>query len=235
MSGRESFKHRALKSLALRWAREQRFRIAAPEVYVPQFRARIDVAACKPEAPKREKGRLLLRAGTTVILECKQSRADFLKDAKTEDGITTRLALLHSRREMYEASMRRNFPTLREGETLFPEYDVYRFQEVGWAPYEELLREIQQLSDQMLARTKFSRFTRWRGANLHYLVAEPDVAAPEEVPPGWGLLVRTRGESLDLVQKAIWMDAPEINRWTLFMRISLAASGIASNSCEGLC
>jgi hypothetical protein len=235
MAGRESFKHRALKALALRWTREQRFRIAAPEVYVPQFQARIDVAACKPEAPKREKGKLLLRAGTTVILECKQSRTDFLKDAKTEDGISLRLADLHKKRELYEASMRRNFPTLREGETLFPEYDVYRFQEVGWAPYEEVLREIQQLSSQMLERTKFSRFTRWKGANLHYLVTEPGVAEPEEIPPGWGLLMRINGETLDLIQKAVWMDAPEINRWTLMMRISMAASGIASTSCDGLC
>jgi hypothetical protein len=129
--------------------------------------------------------------------------------------------------------MRRNFPTLREGETLFPEYDVYRFQEVGWAPYEELLREIEQLSAQMHARTKFSRLTRWRGANLHYLVTEPEVAAPGEVPPGWGLLERREGEKLELVQKAVWIDAPEINRWTLLMRISMAASGIASGACDG--
>jgi hypothetical protein len=235
MAGRETFKHRALKALALRWAREQQFRIAAPEVWVPQFRARIDVAACRPEAPKREKGKLLLRAGTTVILECKQSRADFLKDAKTEDGLTRRLLHLHQKRELYEASMRRNFPTLREGETLFPEYDVFRFQEVGWAPYEEVLREIEQLSAQMHARTKFSRFTRWKGANLHYLVAEPDVAAPEEIPPGWGLLVRSGEKTLELVSKAVWLDAPEINRWALLIRISLAASGIASTSCDGLC
>jgi hypothetical protein len=231
MAGRESLKHRALKVLALRWVREQRYRLAAPEVFVPQFRARIDVAACKPEAPRREKGKVHLRAGTTMILECKQARGDFLRDAKNEETLVERLKVLHHRRELYEASMRRNFPTLREGETLFPEYDVYRFREVGYVPYEEVLSEIDQLSSQLLARTKFSRFTRWRGANLHYVVAEPGVMAPEEVPPGWGLLVRTGEETLELARKADWMEAPEINRWTLMMRISLAASAIAASAC----
>jgi len=39
--------------------------------------------------------------------------------------------------------------------------------------------------------------------NLHYLVAEPGLLGGQEVPVGWGLLVR-RGNSLELVVKPVW-------------------------------
>lgn len=119
--------------------------------------------------------------------------------------------------------MRRHWPTLREGETLFPEFDSYRYGQAQWEPYDQLRAEITSLSQQLHAQTKFAKLFRWRAANLHYVVVEEGVAEPHELPDGWGLLVRS-DESLNLVTKPVWQDAPESNRWNLLLRIALSGT-----------
>lgn len=223
MATKEPSKLLNLKRLAFRWALEQRFRLAALEVKVPQLGARIDVAACRPEQPRKVRGRIVFKPGATAVFECKRSRADFLKDARSEDVIREQLRVLQQSRLELEESLRRNFPTLREGETLFPEYDMYRYLDAGCAPYAELVAEMNALTAQLHSRTKFAKLTRWNAANILYVVADPEVAFPQELPSGWGLLERRDG-GLFMVVRAVWQDVPEVHRWNLMLRIGLSAS-----------
>src|SRR5690348_12809226 len=73
MAGGETETHRTLKRLALAWAQANGLLVSAPEVRVPKSGYRADVAACSRGNERR-----------TAVFECKQSRADLLKDAYAE-------------------------------------------------------------------------------------------------------------------------------------------------------
>jgi hypothetical protein len=219
MPGGESPQHLALKQHALAWARAQGFVMAGVEVSVPRLgRSRLDAAAARPVAATRGAPAL---PPITAVFECKQSRADFLRDARCEVTLGQRLARLRELKALYEESMRSFFPSLRTGEALFPEFDGYRFDEAGFEPYEKIVREMRTLNRQLHAETKFGKLIRWNAANLCYLVIEPGVAEPHEVPVGWGVLLRC-GEEVEIVQPATWREVPEANRWELLQRIALA-------------
>lgn len=225
MSASETARHCDLKRLTLVWAQLHGYRVAGTEVAVPALGARLDVAAFRPSASRKRKEPSDGEAGigTTAIFECKQSRGDFLKDSRCELRLAERLAKLHARRALYEESMRAHWPSLRNGDTLFAEFDSYRFEAVGYEPYDKLVRELRTLSARLHAQTKFAKLIRWRAANVHYVVAEEGVAKAHELPHGWGLLVRAR-EGLAVAVEPTWQDATEEARMGVLLRIALAGT-----------
>lgn len=228
MAGSETSAHRYLKRLSLAWAAERGFSIAATEVSVPRLGfCRLDVAAYRPADTGKEGA----PRGTLAVFECKQSRADFLRDTRCETETLSRLETLSARMQTYEEFLRRHHPTLRNGEELFPEFDSYRFESLGYEPYDELRAEMTALTRRLHLCTKFSRLARWRAANLHYVVAELGVARPCELPAGWGLLVR-RDETLDTTAPATWCDISEVNRWKTVLRIAKSATRALVRSLE---
>lgn len=241
MAGNESAAHAELKRLSLIWAQRNGFRVAAPEVSVPSLGAsRLDVAAYRPGSAPGKDGtgrRVQVPAlGTTAVFECKSSRADFLKDSRSERYLTSRLEKLCELRSLYESSMQQYFPTLRQGETLFPEFDVYRFEAAGFEPYDKIVAEMESLANRLHRQTKFDKLMRWKAANVHFLVVEENVLKAHELPHGWGLLVRS-GDFLELRIKPLWQDASEASRWQLLMRIAFAGMRAVNqvHGIEGTC
>ena len=222
VSSAETPSHRNLKRLALLWARERGFGIGAIEVAAPNLGGcRLDVAAYRAERGKGSRSQD--RLGPTMILECKQSRADFLRDSKSARRLSDQLQRLRERRRVYEESMQGWHADLRNGETLFPEFDSYRFAAAGYEPYNNLVRDIDRISARLHANTKFDRLARWKGANLHFIVAEPELLAPHELPANWGLLIR-REEGLVLEMEAVWQEATAESRWALLLGIAKSGS-----------
>jgi hypothetical protein len=223
MPASETPQHALLKRLALCWAQGQGFRVGATEVALPQLRVRLDAAACRPA----KRGSAALPgagiAGVTAIFECKQGRADFLRDSRCSERIGCRLRVLHEQLALYEASMRVHLPSLRESDALFPEFDGFRFEAAGFAPYDHLRKQVRRLSGQLHAQTKFADLLRWRAAHLHYVVAEEGVACVHELPSGWGLLVR-RDAELELRAPAGWRDISEENALQLLLRIAMSGT-----------
>jgi len=220
MPASETPQHATLKRLALRWAQQQGFRIASTEVAMPHLRLRLDAAACRP-APRASAVSTI--AGATAIFECKQGRADFLHDSRCAERIGCRLRVLHEQLALYEASMRVHFPSLRESDALFPEFDGFRFEAAGFAPYDHLAAQIRRLSGQLHGQTKFANLLPWRAAHLHYVAAEERVARLHALPGGWGLLVRC-GAELELRAPAIWQEIPEENARQLLLRIAMSGT-----------
>ena len=220
----ESAAHRELKRLALIWAQGRGFRIAAPEVTLATHRYRLDVAACRVDRARNTAASLsALPAITTALFECKASREDFRRDARSVVAIAARLKVLHERRARVEEELRLFYPSIRNGDSLFPEYETLDFSRPGYERYERLVAEISRLSVRLHANTKFDRLSEWSVANLRYIVAERAALDEHELPAGWGLLIR-EGSVLQLAIKPIWRDVPDEHRFALFQRVALAAT-----------
>jgi hypothetical protein len=205
--------HRHLKAAARAWARQQRYTAVATEVRLPKSAYRADVVAYRPARPG---------LGSTALFECKQSRADFLHDAYRHDATAARLRQLDQRRQKLEDLLKLHYPSLRRGETLFAEFDAIHLGGHEHATYRRVLREIELLQRRAAGKTKFDKLTRYRCANLNYLVVTPGWLDAEETPVGWGLLVLT-GADLELVRRPVWQPVAEADRLRLLE--ALAAKG----------
>jgi hypothetical protein len=128
-----------------------------------------------------------------AVFECKQSRSDLLRDLGQRAGLAQRLEDLQRRRASLEKLLQVHYPTLRQTEVLFPDWDHYDFSLLEHQGYRQTVRKIELLQRHLCSRTKFDTVSRYRLANLHYIVGCRDIVRPSEVPIGWGLL-----ESADL-------------------------------------
>jgi hypothetical protein len=228
----ETQAHRDLKRRALIWAQTSGFRIAAAEVSLPNHRVRMDVAAYRPERVResrhddRKKTNRLVwkpKVGVTAIFECKASKVDFIRDGRSIDRTLERLRVLEERRARAELELKIHYPSIRNGDSLFQEYETLDFQRPGYERYDKIIREMRQLSARLHENTKFERLARYAAANLFYVVAEPGLITPPALPCGWGLLERA-GDELVLRSKPHWHDVPEEDRLAFFQRIALAAT-----------
>lgn len=216
MAQGETERHRQLKVLAHAWARAQGFAIVASEVRVPKSGYRADVAACSRGTGRR-----------TAVFECKQARADLLKDAHGEAVTRTRLAELIERRRALEEMLAVHRPDLRRGEALWPEFDAWDFTGLEHATYRGVLGEIDTLQRRVRGGTKFSKMFRYRCADFLYLVVEENIFAEAEIPAGWGLLVRVvseAGEELRLARPPVQLETTEEQRVGLLEAIAVSAT-----------
>lgn len=210
----ETETHLRLKRLALLWAQANGYSACAVEVSLPQCRYRADVAAYRPQ-PKQP--------GVTAIFECKQARADLRRDNCCSAATRERLLSVNRRREVLEKHLRVHYPSLRTGDSLFPEYDSHDFSAIGHRSYGRILRELAALQNHLNGGMKFECMVRYRCANLFFLVLRNDLFRAAEVPFGWGALVESNG-SLSLVGKPIWHDNAAEARLRFLQRIATAGT-----------
>lgn len=210
----ETDRHIRLKRLALVWAQANGYSACAAEVGLPKCRYRADVAAYRPQ-PKQP--------GTTAIFECKQALADLRRDNCRSAATRERLGSVNRRREILEKHLRIHYPTLRTGDSLFPEYDSHDFSMIGHRNYGRVLRELAALQNHLGGGVKFERLVRYRCANLFFLVVPDELYLESVVPPGWGALVEANG-SLTLTRKPNWHDTAAETRWRFLQRIATAGT-----------
>jgi hypothetical protein len=210
----ETEAHRRLKRLAVLWAQAQGYSACAVEVSLPQCRYRADVAAYRP------RGR---EAGITAIFECKQVISDLRRDNCCSSSARARLETVNKRRQILEKHLRVHYPTLRGGESLFAEFDSHDFTAIEHHSYGRVIREISALQNRIRGATKFECLTRYRSANLFYLVLPNELFCEPELPLGWGALVDS-GDKLELLQKPIWHDNTPESRLRFLHRIAQAGT-----------
>jgi hypothetical protein len=211
----ESAAHFELKRLALLWAQENGYPICALEVSLPQCRYRADVAAYRPQ-----KNSCL---GVTAIFECKQSAPDLRRDDCRSPQTLARLDSIYRRRQILEKHLRIHYPTLRTGDTLFPEWDAHDFAAIEHRGYARVTRELVALQRQLRDGRKFEKLARYACANLFFLVLPNELLREPETPLGWGLLVEKAGV-LALVRKPVWHDSSETARLRVLQKIAAAGT-----------
>jgi hypothetical protein len=218
MTRGETQAHAELKRLALAWAQANGLAVCAGEVRVPKSGYRADVAACSRGITRR-----------TAVFECKQARADLLKDAHAEETTRRRLSELTERRQVLEEMFTTHCPDLRRGDALWPEFDTWDFSRLKHHAYRAVLAELETVQRRVMRGTKFSRMFRWRCADFLYLVVEDGIFAEAEIPAGWGLLVRA-GAELRLARAPVALEAAESQRLALLESIALAATRSAAKA-----
>jgi hypothetical protein len=210
----ETETHLRLKRLALLWAQANGYSACAAEVSLPQCRYRADVAAYRPQ-PKQP--------GVTAIFECKQALPDLRRDNCCGAATRERLRSVSRRREVLEKHLRIHYPTLRTGDSLFPEYDSHDFPAIEHHGYARVLREFAALQNRLNDGRKFECLVRYTCANLFFLVVPNELFREEEVPLGWGALTEVAG-SLALVRKPLWHDNAAETRLRFLQRIAIAGT-----------
>ena len=210
----ETETHLRLKRLALLWAQANGYSAGAAEVSLPQCRYRADVAAYRSRAKE---------PSITAIFECKQALPDLRRDNCQTAAARERLASIGRRRAVLEKHLRVHYPTLRTGDSLFPEYASHDFDAIGHRGYGRVLREFAALQNRLYGGTKFECVVRYRCANLFFLVLPNELFRESEAPIGWGVLAETDG-ALHLLRKPVWHDNAEEARVRLLQRIALAGT-----------
>jgi hypothetical protein len=178
----ETQTHLALKRLAALWAHARGFRCIGFEVRAPHSNYRVDVACYRAYRASEN------RSPIAAVFECKQSREDFLRDSRQRQALSTLLADLQRRRIKLETLLQVHHPGLRRSDDFFPEWCTYDFSLLDHEGYRQLSRKIALLQRQLINNTKFESFSGYRLADLNYLVAQPGIVLPDEIPAGWGLL-----------------------------------------------
>ena len=204
----ESEAHLRLKRLALIWAQSNGYRACATEVTLPRSRYRADVIAYRTP-------------GVCAVFECKQSHADLKRDNCCSATTRVRLLALENRRAVLERCLRVHYPTLRTGESLFPEFDVCDFGAIHHRGYTSVTRDVASLQKAVRDRTKFEKLARYRYANVFYLVTTRELQC--DVPESWGLLVES-GDSLELEQKPVWHDTTAEAQRAFLERLAAVAT-----------
>ena len=210
----ETARHSRLKRLAFLWAQAHGYSACAMEVTLPQCRYRADVAAYRPQ-PKK--------IGSTAIFECKQALCDLRRDNCHSNTARERLEALCHRRQILETRLRVHYPNLRNGDSLFPEFDSHDFTAIGHRGYARVLYELKAQQNRLYDCTKFDKLIRYRCANLYFLVLPMELFRDSEVPVGWGALVESDG-AFTLMRRPVWQETTPENRIRFLQRIAAAGT-----------
>jgi len=195
----ESIRHQRLKLLSLAFLRAAGCSAAAVEVRCPASRYRTDAGGHADPLRRGERDRNSQQGGfclrtagrpTTVLVECKQSRADFLRDSRWLDSLLAERARLDDdRRHLEQRLIRASEPHLRGGGSmLFPEMETWDFASSRSPGYLSVLRELRRLDKQLHGDTKFWTIARYALADALLIAAPVGMIRAAEVPPGWELL-----------------------------------------------
>ncbi len=249
----ESNAHLILKAASISLALRAGCAAATGEVRCPIARHRVDVAGYLDPLPKNRgvleewetAGRgsgsdLKLERGDrakSIIIECKQSRSDFLSDSRdTDELLSERDRLNRVRAVLEEQIVKVSEPQLRRsGSRLFAELEEWDFGKSRIASYRGVLNDLRRIEERLYGERKFWTMAHYRLADWLYLAAPAGIIRPREVPPGWGLLEmapgweRSGGGGSGLADLRVRVVAPEHSgkpehRQRLLRNIAVAAS-----------
>ncbi len=234
--------HLELKAMALRWLAADGCAVAACEVRCPISRYRVDAAGyADPPPPQRPAafraavpGGPAPRLGRTTFVECKVSRADFLRDTRDRPRLLAERDRLHRELEHVRAEFIRPLePHLRRGDGfLFPEMESWAYEQSASHAARVIVRELRRIDQALYQETKFFMLAQYRLAGRLLLLTPPGLIEPGELPRKWGWLVGDpagleRGDTpgVRMAAPPIELDAPPGRVLRVLRNIAVAAAG----------
>ncbi len=201
----ESELHQRLKEQTFLWAYDRGYRCCAMEVRAPRTRFIVDVAAIRFSRTQSQP--------TVAIFECKQSRQDLERDNRRRNELRATLLDLQERRDKLERLLAIHYPALRVSDSLFPEWSAFDFSTLDHKPYRQTVDKIERIHRHLLGNTKFDLMSRYKLANVHYLVTIPGLLDEAEVPLGWGLLEGDGNDELFEKRLPVHVQQSETIQW----------------------
>lgn len=209
--------HIQLKRLAAAYLLREGFSAVATEVNGPLMRVRVDVAGyidATPIAPRfnhhtyaadpqatlpfdqeRTKTQRTRCDPRIAVIECKQERADLMRDVDDLARLLDLRDRLAARQAELEAMiLDHGDPGLRVvqhglfAESGGPGGARADFSRVQNHDYRRLVARIGKVEQRVHGQTKFFRLARYAAADRLYVLTFRDLARPREIPTGWGLL-----------------------------------------------
>jgi hypothetical protein len=211
MSRAETVAHLNLKRLAVQWAQAEGFSLCGLEISIPRSGYRADVVGATPNISSP--------SARVAVFECKQARADWLRDSANEAATAQAARENHERLVRLRELIAVHRPDLRRGETLFPEFDAYDYTGLRHETLVSLEAELRCLQRKLSDSTKFDRLFRYAAADFFFLITEDNLIESAEVPAGWGWLVR-EGEKLILRARPVAVAASIEQRVAILERIA---------------
>ncbi|MGD9692116.1 MAG: hypothetical protein AB7G17_04710 [Phycisphaerales bacterium] len=227
--GMETRDHVGLKRMSVAFLRGLGCCAVGTEVACPIPRWRADVAGYSDGVRTGKKGEK--RKPFTAIVECKQARADFLRDrADRASLMRQREELLRKLREEEERLLARVEGLVGEGEGgvagcavvgtevavarefLFPQLEVLKDEAARWPGHRELVRELEGLDRRLYGHTKFALLSAYRQADVLYVAAPRGMVRADELPRGWGLVEgeRVEGEGEEVCAFEVRVEAERL-------------------------
>lgn len=147
---------------------------------------------CPPWCRRPEKA----REPTTLIVECKASRSDYLRDTQRASELIARRASLYAQlAEIDEQFVKPAEPHLRQtGTFLFSDMERWDLEASNSPARAAVLRELRKVDQSLHGQTKFFFLARYRLATHLIIAAAPGVVSSTELPVGWGLAILRAGE-----------------------------------------
>lgn len=182
----ESLTHQRLKAFAAEFLRSIGCWHIATEARtrIPRFRADVMGLGHAPGADG---------SPFVAIVECKQSRADFLRDAADRDALRRKRDALLARCVDAESLLRAAEPHLIDSDGwLFPECAPARVGDTCLRGLRAGRRNAASLHRRSRANVKLWSLRRWRQADLFYIAAPRGLLRQAEMPQGWRLIESQR-------------------------------------------
>jgi hypothetical protein len=221
----ESARHLWLKRKSLGWLHRSGWVAAATEVSLPVAKFRADVAGwCDREGNSR-----------TIVVECKASRADFLRDSKDVRDLLERRRVLHDvakragirpaslTRERYDrhrAGARGLFDAVNGDFDTMPARDLRRMR-----------LQLLAINRRLHAGAKFAHLAWWRAADELWVATGLGLLRRDAIPTGWGLLEFDR-----MGEVRIRIQAPQLgaaDRWRARLLRSIAVAS-TRDACKAI-
>lgn len=127
----------------------------------------------------------------TIIVECKQSRADLLRDSRERDALRDEMARLTDEIDrLRETRIKPREPHLRrvERDLFGAEREAWDFARSRCAPYHAAVDALARCARRVREQTKFDEIARRALADRLYILAPAGLLPRRDVPPGWGLV-----------------------------------------------
>lgn len=175
------------------------------------FEAMVDPSGEARRGPRRRGGP---RRPRTIVIECKQSRADFHRNDSTREALLAERERLRAQaRRIEEVRIKRHEPHLRRIEAgLFEEEESWDFSATRIGAYRTVLERLETIERELYGRSKFDLLRRYRLADHCFVLCPRGLLQPREVPEGWGLLEWSRPRTSR--PQASRADAAETDRAT---------------------
>ena len=211
----ETEAHLQLKRLGAAYLLREGFSAVASEVAGPLMRVRVDVAGyidrvphaggvnhltytteSQPGLPFEPTGPRPRCDPRIVVIECKQERADLLRDVDDLAKLLDLRERLTARRAaLEEVILETGDPGLRMIQGGLFDTGVggmgtttADFSRVHSHEYRRLLARIGKVEERIHGQTKFFKLARYAAADRLYVLTFRALATPRELPAGWGLL-----------------------------------------------